>query len=120
MPGTVDRGHLILAWYCWIAIGNGRAVGYVDYGIRDDRTGWLGIVVAPELRGQGWSRAILEAVIAHPTTAGVTLCAGIDPANLASLRCFAAAGFEPLCAGLDDEGMVRLAHHPGTAPGQVA
>lgn len=51
------------------------------------------LVVAPELRGQGVGRAVLQALASLPEFEGHELFADVDDDNPASIRSFAAAGF---------------------------
>lgn len=93
--GRADR-VLIIGEDAW-----NRPVGLVRFDALDGR--WLvSIQVAPERRGQGWGRALLEGGLrrmegkqgAHRFTAQ------IKDDNEASRRLFAACGFNP-CVGLE-------------------
>lgn len=52
------------------------------------------LVVAPESRGLGVGRAVLEALTALPEFEDHELFANVDAENPASVRCFEAAGYE--------------------------
>ena len=84
---------------CWVAVRNERACGFV----RLDRHGdeWeISIVAAPQMRGQGFGKAMLAAL--ESVSHGERLVAEVLPGNEASHALFRAAGFR-LCA----DGMYR-------------
>jgi len=84
---------------CWMAVRSERACGFV----RLDRHGdeWeVSIVTAPQMRGQGFGKAMLAAL--ESVSRGERLVAEVLPGNEASHALFRAAGFR-LCA----DGMYR-------------
>jgi RimJ/RimL family protein N-acetyltransferase len=112
-----------------------RPVGYVDCGVFDrctvyggegaegpiitetidSVTGSIAFAVDPELRGRGFGRALIGALVEHPDLRSVELLeAGVEPDNAASRRCLEAAGFALPSAQRDFEGMLyyRLARVP--------
>lgn len=127
-PGGEYRGRRVLAAHSWVALDEaGRPVGKVGGEVYDRWTRYggeggagplilasdprramgLAYVVAPDRWGRGYGRAILLALPRRPEVAAVRLfVAGIEPDNLASIRCCEAAGFVTERAGPDWEGMV--------------
>jgi len=111
-PGEF-RGRQVLRSHGWLAYEAGEeAVAHVGgevydrwvryHGEDEPLTGeiravtmGLGYVVDPARWRQGYGRAAIEAVLAHPDVADVELfCCGIDADNTASRRCAESAGFE--------------------------
>jgi RimJ/RimL family protein N-acetyltransferase len=67
----------------------------------------LAYVVDPRRWRQGFGTAALLAVMAAPEVADVVLfAAGVEPDNVASVRCAVAAGMRPDCSEPDWEGFV--------------
>jgi RimJ/RimL family protein N-acetyltransferase len=110
-PGEF-RGRQVLRSYAWLADdADGRPVAHVGgevydrwvryYGEGEPLTGEiravtmaLGYVVDPARQRQGYGRAAIEAVLAHPDLADVELwVCGIEQDNVASRRCAESAGF---------------------------
>lgn len=84
---------------CWVAVRNERACGFVRLDRHDDE--WeVSIVTAPQMRGQGFGKAMLAAL--ESVCRGERLVAEVLPGNEASHALFRAAGFR-LCA----DGMYR-------------
>jgi RimJ/RimL family protein N-acetyltransferase len=95
-PPTERDGRQIAARFMWVARENGAAVGVVDLATYDDQTSDLALIVAPERRRAGLCKRILEAVIAHPALADVTLMRlGVELDNVGAARCAESAGFVP-------------------------
>jgi RimJ/RimL family protein N-acetyltransferase len=85
----------------WIGEADGEAVGQVRIDVVAEGTGELSIAVAPQARGRGVGRALLDAAIA---TAGSVLpvemiLARVRLDNPASLALFASAGFSERSRG---------------------
>lgn len=110
-PGEF-RGRQVLRSYAWLADdADGRPVAHIGgevydrwvryHGVGEPLTGEiravtmaLGYVVDPARQRQGYGRAAIEAVLAHPDLADVALwVCGIEPDNVASRRCAESAGF---------------------------
>ena len=127
-PGGEYRGRTVLGAHSWVALDAAdRPVGKVG-GEVYDRWTWYGgegadgpvirvadprrtmgltYVVAPDRWGRGYGRATLLALLRQPEVAEVRLfVAGIEPDNLASIRCCQAVGFVAAAAEPDWEGMV--------------
>lgn len=82
---AVDAGGRVLGWAAVVAVSD-RCVyaGVVEHSV----------YVAPEARGRGVGRLLLEALIASTEAAGVwTIQSGVFPENTASLALHEAAGF---------------------------
>jgi RimJ/RimL family protein N-acetyltransferase len=111
-PGGEFRGRLVLRGHGWLADDPGGVpVAYLGgevydrwvryHGEGEPLTGevravtmGLGYVVDPARRRQGYGRAAIEALLAHPDLADVGLfVCGIDADNVASRRCAESAGF---------------------------
>ncbi len=93
---------------CWLAIHDGLIVGYVDFEIHaDEKNAWIGMAVNPELRGKGFGKAILKQFLDQPFAKEYAeVKAGIEPDNVASVKCFEAVGFKPISHKLDEEGVM--------------
>ena len=95
--GTYDR------WTTWEGGPGGR--GVVD--TIPVPAGSISYVVDPALRRRGHGSAMVIAVMARPELAGIKLfAAGVEPANAGSVGCLRKAGFQPLHAEPDWEGVV--------------
>jgi len=82
-------------------------VALADVETYADGTASFAFVVAPGRRGQGVCRRVALALLAHLGEHAVhEVFAGVEPGNLASNRCLAAAGFEPRSLDPDSEGFV--------------
>nr|WP_245961942.1 GNAT family N-acetyltransferase [Quadrisphaera granulorum] len=93
----------------------GRVVGWAAVVTVSDRCVYAGVVehsvyVAPEARGRGVGRLLLEELIASAEAAGVwTIQSGIFPENTASLALHQAAGFR--IVGIRQR-LGRMSHGP--------
>jgi RimJ/RimL family protein N-acetyltransferase len=125
--GQVFRGAVQTGAYQYLALAEGRPVGYIDCGTFDrctvcsgmgpdgpiitdsipEPTGAIAFVVDPRRRGRGVGRAMIGALMSRPELAFVRLFeAGVDAANTASRRCLTAAGFRPASVKPDFEDML--------------
>ncbi|MEV4617695.1 N-acetyltransferase family protein [Asanoa sp. NPDC049573] len=83
----------------FVALLNGAIVGWVAVSRVSTRAAYAGVVehsvyVDPAARGNGVGSSLLGALIASTEEAGIwTIQSGVFPANIASLRLHAAAGF---------------------------
>ncbi|MFF4267067.1 GNAT family N-acetyltransferase [Streptomyces virginiae] len=83
----------------FVALDDGRVLGWVAASAVSDRCAYAGVVehsvyVHPKARGRGVARALLDALIASTEADGVwTIQSGIFPENSASLAVHARAGF---------------------------
>lgn len=129
LVGTEFRGAIQTGVYRYLAESEGRPVGYIDCGTFDRWTTYAGegpdgpvitesielpagaiaFVVDPVLRGQGVCRDMITALMARPELAFIRVFgAGVEPENLASIRCLQAAGFRSLSSEPDFEGTLYL------------
>jgi RimJ/RimL family protein N-acetyltransferase len=125
--GTEFRGATQIVSFMFLAAHRGRPVGYIDCGvfdrwteyagedddgpiIRDSievTTGSIAFVIDVAVRGQGLGRSMIRALVARPELSEVRLFeAGVDPDNLASIRCLLGADFQPHNIEPDFEGML--------------
>jgi RimJ/RimL family protein N-acetyltransferase len=120
------RGARETGRFRWLAWEHEAAVGFIDCGTYDRWTTWEGgdggrgvisviplpsasisYVVDPSLRGRGHCTEMIAELMRQPELAAIRLFgAGVEPDNHASIGCLASAGFEPLDAQPDWEGMV--------------
>jgi RimJ/RimL family protein N-acetyltransferase len=120
------RGARETGRYRWLAWEHATAVGYIDCGTYDCWTTWEGgesgrgvisvipvpsasitYVVDPSLRVRGHCTHMIVELLRQPELAEIGLfAAGVEPDNFASIGCLASAGFEPLDAEPDWEGIV--------------
>jgi RimJ/RimL family protein N-acetyltransferase len=91
--------------FLWIAEEEGKEVGFFDFELDPSGAGYFVFYVAPEFRGRGLARKILEAGL---ETAEAKSCryweAGVEEDNAASRRVLESAGFEN--TGPDEDGML--------------
>lgn len=82
-----------------VACAGGALLGYASYGPWRPHDGYRhtvehSVYVAPEARGRGVARALMEALIAHARAAGLHVMIGaVASENAASLRLHAGLGF---------------------------
>ncbi|MEV7443032.1 N-acetyltransferase family protein [Streptomyces sp. NPDC091204] len=94
---TFDKAKL--PGHRFVALDDGRVLGWVAASTVSDRCAYAGVVehsvyVHPEARGRGVARALLDALVASTETTGIwTIQSGIFPENTASLAVHARAGF---------------------------
>lgn len=133
------RGARETGRYQWLAWDQDAPVGYIDCGTTDRWTTWdggpngrgvvaaipvpsagLAYVVNPAVRRRGYGRAMAVGLMARPELAHIELfAAGIEPENVASVRCLAAAGFAALDPLPDWEGIVYYAHRRAASEAQA-
>jgi L-amino acid N-acyltransferase YncA len=95
-----DAAHL--TEHRFVAVRDGVVLGWVALSPYSDRCCYEGVAdesvyVAPEARGRGVGRALLESVIASSEAGGIwTLQAGIFPENEASLALHRSCGFRDI------------------------
>lgn len=89
----------------WIGESDGAPFGVVRFERRAIDAFEVSITVAPDARGRGLARPLLEAGIgaAREAFGPVTVLADILPGNDASIRSFTAAGFRPLPPDTDGQ-----------------
>ena len=125
--GEMFRGRRVLRTHSWVALDRDRRVvahvggevydrwcryretpdGPVITGAEPGPAMGLAYVVDPRRWGGGAGRGTLAAVVAEPAVADVVVfAAGIEPGNVASVRCATAAGFAPDDPEPDFEGIV--------------
>lgn len=121
-PWGEYRGRVEMGSYRWLAWEGHSAVGYIDCGVTDRFTEWDGdhgildviptpsgnisYVVDPRRRRRGYAVAMLNALWSPPQLSLVRLMvAGVEPANVASVRALLKAGYQPLHADPDWEGV---------------
>jgi len=104
--------------FAWMAYEEGKSVGMVDLEAEPDGTGWVAHLVKPELRGRGYGRRILEAMLAQPEVSRLKVIkGGIEPDNVAALRCCQAVGFVLEGDEPDEEGFLTVSCRPATEHG---
>jgi RimJ/RimL family protein N-acetyltransferase len=126
--GEMFRGRRVLRSHSWVALdGAGTAVAHLGGEVYDRWCRYhdgpdgpvitdvepgpamgLAYVVDPGRWRAGFGRAALTALVAAPEVADVVIfAAGIEPDNVASVRCAESAGFVPDGAGPDWEGIAH-------------
>jgi RimJ/RimL family protein N-acetyltransferase len=88
----------------WIGESDGVPIGVVRFERRSPSTFEVSITVAPDARGRGMARPLLEGGLldARDAFGPVTILADILPGNDASVRLFKSAGFVPVAADAAD------------------
>jgi RimJ/RimL family protein N-acetyltransferase len=94
----------------WVGVSDGVPIGVVRFERRAADSVEVSITVAPDARGRGLARPLLEAGVAaaHDAFGTVTIVAEILPGNEASIRLFTATGFTPVPSRADDPGSGRI------------
>ncbi|MBB4694489.1 diamine N-acetyltransferase [Actinoplanes abujensis] len=97
-------------WHPLAAVRGGEVVGFVMWGIDDDRSAWIGgLVVGAQHQRQGIGQAIVrtlrERLIAEPGTPDVAL--SYAAANAAARRLYRALGFRETGETEDEELVAR-------------
>ncbi len=82
----------------WIGESDGAPIGLVRFERQTATSVEVGITVAPEARGRGLARPLLDAGIdaARDVFGSVTILADILPGNAPSIALFTGAGFRPV------------------------
>jgi diamine N-acetyltransferase len=83
-----------------------EVVGYVQWGVDDDGSHWIGgLVVDAAHQGRGVGRGIVEALIARlsPLAGAAGLALSYQPANTAARALYASLGFVETGELVDDE-----------------
>jgi RimJ/RimL family protein N-acetyltransferase len=127
MIGAEFRGATQTSAHRFLACREGQPLGMIDCGvfdrwtqyegenahgpiIRDSievTTGSVAFVIDPALRNQGHGRSMIRALVGRRELSEVRMFeAGVEPENLASVRCLVAAGFRPHNNDPDFEGML--------------
>ena len=88
----------------WIGESDGVPVGVVRFERRSPTSVEISITVAPDTRGRGLARPLLDAGLAAARAAfgPVTILADVLTGNDASVRLFTGAGFVPVAGAPDD------------------
>ncbi|RIH89478.1 GNAT family N-acetyltransferase [Calidithermus roseus] len=97
----------------WLAWQGQEAVGYVqgEPDERDPTTFHFAFAVRPGLRGRGYGKRILRAMLEHPSLARYRrFVASVEPDNHASLRCLGSQGFTRHSRSPDENGFVDMAY----------
>jgi L-amino acid N-acyltransferase YncA len=98
--------------YAWGIYKEDELIGVVQIDRTEAGTGAICIVVNGRYRRQGLGRLILASILAQPEVKDLRkISAEIDPENLASLRCFSAAGFVQACAEPNEDGMLVFVYN---------
>jgi RimJ/RimL family protein N-acetyltransferase len=94
----------------WVGESDGAPIGVVRFERRAADTVEVSVTVAPDARGRGLARPLLEAgvVAARDAFGTVTILAEILPGNQASVRLFKAAGFTLVPSGPNDPESGRM------------
>ncbi|MFN8420338.1 MAG: GNAT family N-acetyltransferase [Anaerolineae bacterium] len=97
--------------FAWLIFANDIAVGYVQFGYEREASGSFAFAVNPSLRGQGYGKRILHALLQRPEVLGLNTLEGfVEPDNIASQRCLIAAGFRLVSETPDEEGMLKFVY----------
>jgi RimJ/RimL family protein N-acetyltransferase len=106
-PSAEHRGRRVTGRFVWLAHAGQTPIGLVDTELYGNATAGVALVVNPALRGRGFGRRIIQALLARSELEATEVVrAGIEPENAASVRCFTAAGFTAEADTPDDEGIV--------------
>lgn len=92
---TDTRRRLFIAEHVGHAVGTGRVDlhPHLDQSVVSEHAE-LSLTIAPEFRGCGYARQVIDALVQEAASLGVKACeAFVKPDNAKSLRAFYAAGF---------------------------
>lgn len=100
----------------WIGEIDGVPIGVVRFERRTATAVEISITVAPDARGRGLARPLLDAgvAVARAAFGPMTIRADILPGNDASLRLFRGAGFTPVAT------RTGVADEPSATPGIIS
>ncbi|WP_158531595.1 MULTISPECIES: GNAT family N-acetyltransferase [unclassified Meiothermus] len=97
----------------WLAWQGQEAVGYVqgEPDEHDPTAFHFAFAVRPDLRGRGYGKRIVRAMLEHPGLARYRrFVASVEPDNHASLRSLQALGFAPHSLEPDESGFLALGY----------
>jgi RimJ/RimL family protein N-acetyltransferase len=128
-PGSQYRGALVWARHNWVGFDDDSAIGLIGGETYDRWTRYEGegaegpiisesidlpamglhYVVDPVSWGRGYCGELLQEVFARPEVAQMRVFdAGVEPDNVASIRCLARSGFVKLSPEPDWQGILHL------------
>ena len=97
--------------HAWSVHESGKPVGLLQLHTEPGRMGYVGLVVRPDLRNQGYGRRILRALLAREEARGLErIVAKSESDNLGSHRCASAAGFVQQSHEPDEEGFLTFVY----------
>ncbi|WP_165956484.1 GNAT family N-acetyltransferase [Kribbella antibiotica] len=88
----------------FVALDGQTPIGFADVELdQATRTAYFTYYVAPNWRGQGYSRPLLDAISGYlrEQTDADKLQGSVEPQNVASSRALVAAGFNPIATDID-------------------
>ena len=96
--------------HMFMACDGDRYVGMVDLELEDNhKTGYIAIVVGPEMRGNGYGAQMVRALLDHRAVKGLdVLLAGVEYDNAACLASLRDAGFKATSEIPDKDGFINL------------
>jgi RimJ/RimL family protein N-acetyltransferase len=98
--------------HAWIIYEDGVPVGHLQLDTEADGTGYVGLVVKPELRSRGYGKRILRALLDRPEVRWLKRIVGTAEAdNVASHRCLQATGFLQQGSEPDEEGFLTFVYN---------
>ena len=109
-PPAERRGRPVVSRGAWVIEKDHEPVSVVDVETYTDATAGLALVIAPARRGQGLCRRALQDIIDRLAAEGIEeVFVGVEPDNMASIRCMEAAGFVARSPDPDAEGFLYFA-----------
>jgi len=106
--------------HMFMACDGDRYVGMVDLELEDNHTtGYIAIVVGPEMRGNGYGTQMVRALLDHSSVKGLaSLQAGVEHDNAACLASLREVGFKAVDETPDKDGFINLSL-PISEPGKA-
>jgi ribosomal protein S18 acetylase RimI-like enzyme len=106
--------------HMFMACDGDRYVGMVDLELEDNhKTGYIAIVVGPEMRGNEYGVQMVRALLEHAAVKGLdVLLAGVEHDNASCLASLRDAGFTATSEAPDKDGFINLSL-PMEVPGKA-
>jgi RimJ/RimL family protein N-acetyltransferase len=93
--------------YAWIIYEDEVPVSHLQLDTEAEGTGYVGLVVKPELRNRGYCKRILRALLDRPEVLQLNRIVGtVEADNVASHRCVEAVGFVQQGNEPDEDGFL--------------
>jgi len=80
--------------YVWMVHENQTPIGHIQMDIHEDGVGYIGFIINPGLRNQGYGRRMISEFLGLPEISRTSrVIAEVEVENYASINCLLAVGF---------------------------